>query len=211
MLVLKAFGLLLLTLLTVLLLKDAYVYFTWLRLYKKQGIQLEYVPFLGLHYYLLVALHPFFESGGSLKKYMPSYFSGKDSGAKFKQLEERRRGQDIVASNHITGCPSLLILKPELIQEAMLKDNDVMKRYIPLELPISAGFMAENGPKALHQRGIFAKFFQFDQLMALTPKIVQIVQRNLQTLKQNFSSIEEEFPENFKFVGKTFRLWLTFR
>ena len=211
MVFLRYFGLGVLSILLALALKDFYIFLIWFRKYRSQGIKFEYVPFLGMHYYLITALHPFFEKSGSLKKYMPNFYSGKDAGAKFKQLEEKRRGEDVVAFNHIETNPSLLVLKPELIHEAMIKDNDVMKRHIPLELPIGAGFMEKNGAKGLHQRGIFAKFFKFEQLMALTPKIVAIIQKNLDSIKKNFPNLKNEYPENFKSAGKFLSFFSNFR
>ena len=199
---LKLLGYLLVCFVSLMFLKDLYCYILWHRKYRSQGIQLEYVPLLGFHYYLLVALHPIFEKMGSLKRYMPFYYSQKDSGVKFKQLEEKRRGQDIVAMNHMEGQPTLLLLNPELIQEAMLKDNDVLLRHLPIEIPIGSGFFNANGAAALHTRGVLAKFFQFDSLMSLTPKIVKIIVENISKIKKSFPLSEEQFPEGFAHAGK---------
>lgn len=63
--------------------KDLHCYLYWRLKYKNQGIKFEYIPILGMIYYVVVGLHPLFEKKGSLKHLMPEFFTESDPVAKF--------------------------------------------------------------------------------------------------------------------------------
>lgn len=94
-----------------------------------------------------------------------------------------------------------MFLNPELINELMLKDNDVTCRSFDIELPIGLGFGLRNGAIALHERGIYGKFFHYQQYADLTPKMVKILDTYLGDFSKGFDSMAEEFPKDFKYAA----------
>jgi len=126
--------------------KDLPCYLAWRFKYKDQGISFEYIPLLGLVYYVFESLHKFFEKNGALERFMPKHYTNSDAVAKFTQLLEKRKGEDIVLMNYVGTRPFLLVNNHELVKEIMLIENDCLVRKPPLELPIHLGFFQENGP-----------------------------------------------------------------
>lgn len=91
------------------LLKDLACYLNYRRLYKDQGIKFKYIPVVGIIYFVLGPLHALFEASDSLKKFKMKYFTLSDSAAKHVQFYETRKGEDIIAVNHVDQRPYLLI------------------------------------------------------------------------------------------------------
>lgn len=182
--------------------KDLPVYLAWRFKYKSQGIHFEYIPVLGMVYYLFEKIHRIFEKKGALDALMPSHYTKSDAVAKFLQVVENRKDDDIVLMNYVGIKPFLLINNHELIKEIMLIENDCLIRQPPLELPIHLGFFQQNGPEALHKRAIFSKFFHYDQYKDLTPRIVKIINKHFDEFRQDFAKFQDEFPEDFKHKSK---------
>lgn len=181
------------------LLKDLACYINYRRLYAGQGIHFNYIPIVGIIYYVLGPLHAFFENNETLKKYKHRFYTSSDSGAKHVQFYESRKGEDIVAVNHVDQRPYLLITNLDLINEYMLKDNDMNIRILPMELPLGLGFFTKNGARGLHERAVFSQFFHFSKLEELTPKMVTILQSCFDQFEVDFPQMEDQFPPNFKF------------
>ena len=183
------------------LIKDLVCYLFWLKNYKKQGIEYNFIPVLGLMYYFLADLHPLFENMKALEKYKIPIFKKSDVWVKFRDLAERmkKKGSDMIAVNYRKSRPILIIYNPDLVVELMSQDNDKLLREFPVDLPFDLGFVTSNGPQALHIRSIFAKFFYTDCLENYTPKMFKIITDRLDKLKKGIQSgiLHHEVPEGY--------------
>lgn len=117
---LKGFSYLIGALVVVGLLKDLHSYLYWRLKYKNQGIRFEYIPIIGMIYYVLVGLHPIFEKRGGLKAFMPDFYTKSDPVAKWSQLFEKTKDQKVIAINHLGLYPFLLFQNVELVQDILI-------------------------------------------------------------------------------------------
>lgn len=146
----------------IVLLKDLRSYLQWRIHYKKQGIPYVYIPVLGMFYYLSPEYHKYFENQTVLQRYMAGFFKKGDAIAKFRELQEKYKGHDIVAISGWESRPILLLLNQKLISEYILIENDVSRKEECYPMPIGPGFMATYGKKAMHFRGIINKCFHYE-------------------------------------------------
>lgn len=65
----------------------------------------------------------------------------------------------------------LLIKNLDLVLEFLLKENDVTRRVITVELPTDMGFLLKNGEHGLKKRSILAKLFYAERLNDFAPII----------------------------------------
>lgn len=186
------------------LIKDLVCYLYWRKNYKNQGIPYDYIPFVGLVYFFIIELHPIFENLKPLDRFKVGFIKKVDIWAKFRQLGEKRKGNDIIAINYRNQKPILHIMNPDLVAELFNQDNDSLVRDLPVHLPIDLGFFTQQGPHALQTRSIFAKFFYPQHLENYTPKILKIIETRLQRLSQDFknSKLVPEYPEGYSPSGK---------
>ena len=133
---------------------------------------------------------------------MAGFFKKGDAIAKFRELQEKYRGHDIIAISGWESRPILLLLNPKLISEYVLIENEVSRKEECYPMPIGPGFMATYGKRAMHFRGIINKCFHYDQLVNFTPQIFKIVMKNVKKLLEEFEELEEEFPEDYVPKGK---------
>ena len=134
---------------------------------------------------------------------MAGFFKKGDAIAKFRELQEKYRGHDIVAVSGWESRPILLLLNQKLITEFILTENENCRKEDCYPMPIGPGFMATYGKKAMHFRGIINKCFHYDQLVNICPQIYKIVMKHVEQLLEDFESLEEEFPEGYSQDGAT--------
>lgn len=181
------------------LLKDLMNYLFWHRHYKSQGISYTYIPFFGLNYFYIVDLHRFFEKDiSALDKYKLMHVRKGDMIAKFRQLSDLKKTEDIIAINFEKGSPMLLIKNLDLVLEFLLKENEVTRRIISVDLPTDLGFALKNGEHGLKRRSILAKLFYPERLNDFCPTISLTIERKLEELMGSFAKLSEEFPKGYE-------------
>lgn len=92
-----------------------------------------------------------------------------------------KKKEDIVASNSIDSSnPLLLLASNEIIKEFIMKEKYFKK--VNIIEGHEFGFFDQNGEEALNKRGFFKKFFDYTNLISLTPTIENIVKKHLNKL-----------------------------
>lgn len=137
--------------------------------YKKQGIQSEYVPFLGIFF-----------------KMMPNPKNDDQLGL-LKQVLEKNKKEAIFVTNYpIVSHPSVWLLNDELVREFYLKEIEHTIKW-PEPGEAAFGFFFENGPHVFEMRSLYSAFFNFDNIRLISESVSQIVQDELKKFKaENF-------------------------
>lgn len=143
-----------LSILLYIIIVDMIGYFS-LNFYKKQGIYAEYSPFFGY-----VSLF-----GASSKE---------DHLHKFKLKYDSLYEKDLFVMNRHNSTSSFVMpVSPKLLRAFFLKEVEFSKKK-PLLDNVDMGFIDHSGPRAIHRRTLFKKFFHQDNISSLAPKIHQI-------------------------------------
>ncbi len=135
--------------------------------WRDQGAKVIYTPILG--YGLIYAMRP--ESKDQLDYMM--------------KVMEENKDQPLLAFNNskTTNC-SALLLDDELIREFFVKELDYTYK-IEFFKHSNFGFFFENGQKVTEARANYAKFFNFENLSALSTIINQHLHQIMTSFKAN--------------------------
>lgn len=149
-----------------------------LHFYKKQGIEVEYYPFMTK--LLLV-------------KYNNSY--GKDL---FKLARKRykdvKKEEDIKISVDLSS-PSCIItpLSDKALKEYFSKELKVAKKSAPVSFSNQLGFFYKNGPDVEKGRALMSKIFRLENLKEMTPALIMEIRKYCEILKNKVKKSEEEW------------------
>jgi cytochrome P450 len=173
----------LVALIIVALAKEAICYSNLL-FYKKQGVKMIYLPFLGF-------LTLFRGEKGQRDQLTLIKKLFKDA------YEEKYEMLTCNTNKNLENV--VLIMDPTLMKEFTMKELDVSIK-VPILKHVNFGFFYDNGKKALHNRAVFGRFFTNDNLNKMAPKINEIVDTHFQELLEknwgpDASRCQEEWIE----------------
>ena len=160
--ILKQLGLLFVTAITAIILKQVVCYLK-MNKYRTQGIKCFFFPLFGI------------------RKSLPR-------GANFKRIrdvcDEKAKGAQIVAGNSLARLePHLFITGPGLVKEFLLLDNDYFKKTgFSEKVYPNKSFVYENGAAAMKYRGIYTGFFQAENIKKIIPRIEAVFEESFKNL-----------------------------
>lgn len=149
-----------------------------LKFYTNQGIKTVYIPIAGAykHFYPKV------------KKRAKPLASVVEYAAK---LKEEDNGKGLIATNTYDGInPTLYLLNKEMIGEFLLKEVNNYVRRSPFPSYVDYMFFYFGGQEALFEKSIFSKFFGYDNIKSLLPKIQKIFMRRFEELKVHWKDCD---------------------
>ena len=175
--------------------------------YKAQGIQIRYIPLVGM---------------------ISLFIRAKDSNdqlAKFRKLILDSKGEKCVAiNNSMSSCAYLFILDDKLIKEFLLQEMDVCIKINPV-YHVMKGFALLNGEKTYHPylfiyshgqelaklnskiegKAVFTKFLSHDNLVKICPNVDRCIDRGLQlTIDRSFGKENVKEVETVHFMDSCF-------
>lgn len=119
---------------------------------EKQGAKAVYVPFAGIG------------------KYLRGNPADSDQMQMFRDLLEENKEQDMLTFNHPDKVTSLsILLKDELLREFFVKESEVARKVEAIENHYF-GFLFKSGHAAKEERAIYAKWFSYENLKAVSEK-----------------------------------------
>lgn len=155
--------------------------------YATQGIQVKYIPFVGV-------ISLFTRTKGS-----------KDQLANYKKLILDYRGEKCVAvNNSMAGSAFMVLLDDKLAKEFLLNEMELSIKVNVID-HVMKGFALSNGEKALEGKAIFTKFLSHDNIVKICPHVDRCIDRGLkESIDRTFGKEDEKEVETLHFMEGCF-------